>query len=66
MDSTVLALGTSLFLFATAVIGYFSAIRKIDQIHVLVNSRLTKALEYIEVLTESIVEEGGVVPPNDA
>jgi hypothetical protein len=56
-----LVLVTALIGLGTAILGFLNR-KKIDQVHVLVNSQLHTVLERVEQLTESMREQGATVP----
>ncbi len=70
MDAELITLFTALATLATAGIGLVIALRKIQQVHVIVNSRMTRKLNRIEQLTTALLGEGVQVPedpdPDDA
>jgi hypothetical protein len=49
--------------FATSVVGFVSAHRKIGEVHVLVNSQLTAVVERVSLLTATLERAGVEVPP---
>lgn len=72
----VLALAAAVVLLATAVAGWMAARaaraarrqtqqvgRQVQEVHLLVNSRLTAALARMEQLTEALKSAGVAVPP---
>jgi len=50
--------------FATAIIGFISAHKRIGEVHSLVNNQLDRQLDRNAQLTASLTEAGVVVPPS--